>query len=211
MHDESASHNFHLRGPGVDQSTQVAWTGTVTWNVSFSAGTYTFVCDPHNDFMNGSFTVGSGPPPPPPPPPPPGELVLTGFVGPGYDIGLRDAQGNDVNGGQIPAGAYRIEIYDYSPIHNFELKGDDLRRGDRGRVDGPRDLARDVQPGRGGRVRMRPAPQLHVRLVPGRLGWPAAATTSATASTSAASAASASATTTAASSATAAAAAPGER
>ena len=74
VHDESASHNFHLRGPGVDQSTQVAWTGTVTWNVSFSAGTYTYVCDPHNDFMNGSFSVGSGPPPPPPPPPPSGEL-----------------------------------------------------------------------------------------------------------------------------------------
>ena len=26
VHDESASHNFHLRGPGIDQSTQVAWT-----------------------------------------------------------------------------------------------------------------------------------------------------------------------------------------
>ena len=103
------------------------WTGTVTWNVSFSEGTYRFVCDPHNDFMNGSFTVGSGPPPPPPPPPPPsGERVLTGFVGPSSDIGLRDSQGNDVNGRQIPAGTYRIEIYDYSQIHNFELKGDDF-------------------------------------------------------------------------------------
>jgi plastocyanin len=126
VHDETASHNFHLSGPGVDQSTQVSWTGTVTWNVTFSSGTYNFQCDPHRDFMNGSFNVGSGPPPPAPPPPPPGQLVLTGFVGPGYDIGLRDAQGNDVNGRVIPAGSYRIEIYDYSQIHNFELKGDDF-------------------------------------------------------------------------------------
>jgi hypothetical protein len=145
VHDGSASHNFRLRWPGVDQSTQVAWTGTVTWNVLFWAGTYAFVCDPHNDFMNGSFTVGSGPPPPPPPPPPPsGERVLTGFVGPGYDIELRDAQGNDVNGRLIPAGTYRIEIYDYSPIHNFELKGDNFDEETEGRVDGTRDLARDV-------------------------------------------------------------------
>ena len=98
----------------------------MTWSSTFSAGSYRFSCDPHNDFMNGSFTVGSGPPPPPPPPPPSGERVLTGFVGPGYDIGLRDASGNEVNGREIPAGSYRIEIYDYSSIHNFELKGDNF-------------------------------------------------------------------------------------
>jgi plastocyanin len=127
VHDESASHNFHLTGPGVNQSTEVSWSGTVTWSVNFAAGSYRFQCDPHNDFMNGSFIVGSAPPPAPPPPPPPsGERVLTGFVGPGYDIGLRDSSGNEVNGREIPAGTYRIEIYDYSSIHNFELKGDNF-------------------------------------------------------------------------------------
>ena len=158
-----------------------------TWDVvvSFSAGTYTFVCDPHNDFMNGSFSVGSGPPPPPPPPPPSGERVLTGFVGPGYDIGLRDAQGNDVNGREIPAGDYRIEIYDYSPIHNFELKGDDF--DEETEEDG-----RDTSPGARrsararSRVRVRPPPQLHVRLVPGRA---VSSTSSAASSTSATAAA----------------------
>ena len=65
VRDESGSHNFHLSGPGVDQSTEVSWTGTVTWNVTVSAGTYTFQCDPHSEFMNGSFSVGSEPPPPP--------------------------------------------------------------------------------------------------------------------------------------------------
>jgi plastocyanin len=125
VHDETASHNFHLSGPGVNQSTAVSFVGTATWSVTFSAGTYTFVCDPHNDFMNGSFTVGTDPAPPPPPPAP-ATPVLTGWVGPDYVIGLRDAQGNDLNDRQIPAGTYRIEIRDYSPIHNFELKGDNF-------------------------------------------------------------------------------------
>ena len=49
VHDESASHNFHLTGPGVDQSTEVSWSGTVTWSVELSAGSYRFQCDPHND------------------------------------------------------------------------------------------------------------------------------------------------------------------
>ena len=67
VHDETGSHNFHLSGPGVNELTEVSWSGVVTWSVTFSAGTYTFACDPHNEFTNGSFTVGSGPPPPPPP------------------------------------------------------------------------------------------------------------------------------------------------
>ena len=108
MHDESASHNFHLTGPGVDRSTEVSWSGTVTWSVDLGTGSYRFQCDPHNDFMNGSFTVGSSPPPAPPPPPPPsGESVLTGFVGPGYDIGLRDANGwRPLVLGRMESGAY---------------------------------------------------------------------------------------------------------
>ena len=65
VNDETGSHNFHLSGPGVDRSTQVTWSGTVTWTVTLAAGTYTYVCDPHNDFMRGSFTVAAGPPPPP--------------------------------------------------------------------------------------------------------------------------------------------------
>ena len=36
VHDESASHNFHLIGPGVNQSTEVSWTGTVTWSLDHS-------------------------------------------------------------------------------------------------------------------------------------------------------------------------------
>ena len=57
--DNSSIHNFHLSGPGVDQATAVGTTGTSTWDVTFSAGTYNYVCDAHSYDMNGSFTVAS--------------------------------------------------------------------------------------------------------------------------------------------------------
>ena len=63
-------HNFHLRGPGVDQTTDVEGTGSATWTVTFTDGTYNYRCDAHPTQMKGSFTVGNVPPPPPPPPPP---------------------------------------------------------------------------------------------------------------------------------------------
>jgi plastocyanin len=55
--DESTKHDFHLTGPGVDQKTSVPETTEATWTVKLSAGTYTFVCDPHAATMKGSFTV----------------------------------------------------------------------------------------------------------------------------------------------------------
>lgn len=55
--DKSGSHNFHLTGEGVDVSTDVSGTGTDSFDVDLSAGTYTFVCDPHSSTMNGSFEV----------------------------------------------------------------------------------------------------------------------------------------------------------
>src|SRR5687767_8987179 len=55
--DQSDIHNFHLTGPGVDESTEVSAVGAETWEVTFEAGTYEFVCDPHASTMNGSFEV----------------------------------------------------------------------------------------------------------------------------------------------------------
>jgi plastocyanin len=55
--DLSNIHNFHLKGPGVDQKTSVGSEGTTTWNVKVKKGTYTYVCDPHKEMMKGSFTV----------------------------------------------------------------------------------------------------------------------------------------------------------
>ena len=55
--DQADIHNFHLTGPGVDEATAVGETGAATWDVTFEAGTYTFVCDPHASSMSGSFEV----------------------------------------------------------------------------------------------------------------------------------------------------------
>ena len=55
--DQSDIHNFHLTGTGVDESTEVSAVGAETWEVTFEAGTYEFVCDPHASTMNGSFEV----------------------------------------------------------------------------------------------------------------------------------------------------------
>jgi plastocyanin len=55
--DQSDIHNFHLTGTGVDESTEVSEVETETWEVTFEAGTYEFVCDPHASTMNGSFEV----------------------------------------------------------------------------------------------------------------------------------------------------------
>lgn len=57
VEDYSAIHDFHLTGNGVDKATTVPGKGTQTFQVTFSPGTYTFVCDPHAATMKGSFTV----------------------------------------------------------------------------------------------------------------------------------------------------------
>jgi plastocyanin len=56
--DTASTHNFHLKGPGVNKKTSVAGKGTKTWNVTLTKGKYTYVCDPHAKLgMKGSFIV----------------------------------------------------------------------------------------------------------------------------------------------------------
>jgi plastocyanin len=55
--DTSAIHNFHLTGPGVDETTQVPEIKDTTWSVVLKPGTYTYVCDPHPVNMKKTFTV----------------------------------------------------------------------------------------------------------------------------------------------------------
>jgi plastocyanin len=55
--DQADIHNFHLTGEGVEVDTGVAETGTDTFEITVSEGTYDFVCDPHAGSMNGSFEV----------------------------------------------------------------------------------------------------------------------------------------------------------
>jgi hypothetical protein len=57
VEDYSSIHNFHITGSGVDETTAVAEKGTKTFTVTFKAGEYSFMCDPHASQMKGSFTV----------------------------------------------------------------------------------------------------------------------------------------------------------
>src|SRR5262245_24435854 len=58
IQDRSTTHNYHLKGPGVDKKTPILYLGTKTWkNVKLRKGKYTFFCDPHKAQMHGSFTV----------------------------------------------------------------------------------------------------------------------------------------------------------
>ena len=55
--DKSSIHNFHLKGPGVNVKTAVAFTGSKTFKITLKKGKYTYVCDPHASTMKGSFTI----------------------------------------------------------------------------------------------------------------------------------------------------------
>src|SRR5919109_1589688 len=88
--DQANIHNFDLQGPGVSQATDIEFVGSVTWTVTFTDGTYKYVCDVHTSIMHGSFTVGTVSSPPPPPPKPKAKKLL-GSVGPGAKIAVRSA------------------------------------------------------------------------------------------------------------------------
>jgi plastocyanin len=58
IEDESSSHNFRLRGPGLNRATSVGFVGERTWTVTLKPGRYTFQCDPHHlSGMRGTFRV----------------------------------------------------------------------------------------------------------------------------------------------------------
>src|SRR3954471_15418950 len=109
--DQSEFHDFHLVGPGVNESTDVEKTGTVTWNVHLGNGTYTFQCDPHASQMKGTIKVGTGgattttattaPKPATKPP------VVVGTVGPSFTIRLTKG-GKRVK--SLKAGRYTFKI-----------------------------------------------------------------------------------------------------
>jgi hypothetical protein len=116
VNDMGDIHNFHLRGPGVDQSTGVEFVGTVEWTVTFTDGNYTFQCDPHSTTMRGTFTVGNPPATttaPPKPAPKPAHK-LSGSVGPGARISFA---------AKAPAGKAKITVRDVSATDNFHLVG----------------------------------------------------------------------------------------
>ncbi len=77
---------------------------------------------------SGSGTVHRLIPTTPPPPPhdcTPRGGTLIGFIGDegAGEISLLDPQGNDLNGGTLPAGTYTVQVDDTSTLHNFHLDG----------------------------------------------------------------------------------------
>ena len=130
VEDLSDEHNLHLTGPGVNRATEIGATGKVTWTVTFTDGTYRYVCDPHSGTMNGSFTVGNITTPTPNPPPgsnpvtSKSKLQLTS--GPGFTITLTTTAGRAVK--SMKTGTYTVVVRDRSRIHNAHLVGPGYNR-----------------------------------------------------------------------------------
>ena len=102
--DRSQSHNFHLRGPGVDLSTPIGETQETTWTVTIGTGVYTYVCDAHSSQMRGYFLAGAIAP-----------NTLSGSVGPKKTISLKPKSA-------LPGPAV-ITVNDRSKTDNFHLTG----------------------------------------------------------------------------------------
>jgi len=119
VEDKSDFHSFHLEGPGVDEMTEVAFTGTVEWTVTFRDGRYRFHCDPHPT-LAGTFTVGNPATPPPTGPAPitaKTRLVLTS--GPAQVITLKTAAGKAVR--TMRLGTYSLTVRDRSRAHDAHV------------------------------------------------------------------------------------------
>jgi plastocyanin len=102
--DRSEAHNFHLKGPGVNQSTPIGEKQETTWTVTIGTGRYTYVCDAHVSTMRGYFLAGAVTP-----------TTLSGSVGPKKSISLRPKTA-------LPGPAV-ITVNDRSKADNFHLSG----------------------------------------------------------------------------------------
>ncbi|MBA3434358.1 MAG: hypothetical protein H0U08_09730 [Actinobacteria bacterium] len=114
--DRSDFHSFHLEGPGVEERTDVTFTGTVSWTVTFRDGKYTFRCDPHPT-LAGAFTAGTPTTTQPPATTATPKLVLT--AGPSFVITLKTTAGKAVK--QMKLGTYTMTVRDRSTIHNAHV------------------------------------------------------------------------------------------
>ena len=58
VEDKASIHDFHLKGPGLNKTTSVPFTGKQTWKITLKKGTYTYQCDPHASAgMKGTIKV----------------------------------------------------------------------------------------------------------------------------------------------------------
>jgi hypothetical protein len=107
--DRAETHNFHLRGPGVEMSTSIGDKQEVTWTVTIGDGRYSYVCDAHVSSMRGYFLGGNVP-----------RTTSTGAVGPKKSISLRPKP-------TLP-GPATIVVNDRSKTDNFHLSGPGVNR-----------------------------------------------------------------------------------
>ena len=119
VRDRSDQHNFHLRGPGVNEATDVEFVGERTWTINVSAGTYTYVCDPHSTAMRGSFTVETSPPAGNNP----AVKQLSGVVAKTIVLRFGTAPVRT-----LKAGTYDVSVRDTSARDNFHLTGPGVNR-----------------------------------------------------------------------------------
>ena len=122
--DRSDFHNFHLQGPGVNESTGVEFTGETTWHVTLKDGNYAYLCDVHPSSMRGTFTAGTPPTTNPPPPGGGGGVVTAGTKilltsGPGFTITLKTPAGKTVK--SLKTGTYTVVVRDRGRIHDAHV------------------------------------------------------------------------------------------
>jgi plastocyanin len=119
VEDLAVDHSFHLEGPGINERTQVEFTGTLNWTVTFRDGNYTYRCDPHPS-LGGRFVVGNPPAQAPAPTPTvtaKTRLVLTS--GPAQVITLKTAAGKAVK--RMRLGTYKVTVRDRGRDHNAHV------------------------------------------------------------------------------------------
>ena len=126
--DRAESHNFHLRGPGVDLSTPIADKQETTWTVTIGTGIYTYVCDAHASQMRGYFLAGAVAP-----------TTFTGSVGPKKTISLKPKSA-------LPGPAI-ITVNDRSKTDNFHLTGPGVNRKTGVKTRGKASWTVTLQPG----------------------------------------------------------------
>jgi plastocyanin len=117
LSDRSETHNFHLKGPGVDMSTPIGAKQDTSWTATFADGRYTYVCDAHASQMRGYFLGGNVP-----------ATTFAGSVGPKKAIALRPKSA-------LP-GPATIVINDKSRTDNFHLSGPGVNKKTGGKTRG---------------------------------------------------------------------------
>ncbi len=104
----------------MDERTEVEFTGTVSWTVTFKDGNYAYHCDPHPT-LGDTFVVGNPPTTNPPTVAPAvtarTKLLLT--AGPRQVITLKTAAGKAVK--TMTLGTYTVSVRDRGSDHNAHI------------------------------------------------------------------------------------------